>query len=135
MGYDYHSKDGLCRSNNAEFVHTWNNVVDEYNENERQWIANLRLQGVKASHPDDGWVDRVKNTVFFSYPQFNDYPKVGDIIALGWASKWRLVKVVAIEERYIGWKPRYKFEPIEQEKEEVKKKTNWWTRLLFGESA
>lgn len=132
MSYDYQSKDGLCKSNNAEFVNNWNNTVIEYEENKRQWIANLREQGVKASHPDDGWVDREKNTVFFCYPQFNDYPKVGDTISLGWHTKYRLVKVVEIIPCYFGTdRVRYAFEPIEEPKEE--KKRNWFMRLLFGE--
>jgi hypothetical protein len=64
---------------------------------------------VKASHPDDGWVDRKgrRNTfgyvpeadsVQFAYPQFNDGVKVGDKIALGWADRWRIVVVTEIRE-------------------------------------
>ncbi|QIW89731.1 hypothetical protein PQE71_gp049 [Bacillus phage Izhevsk] len=133
MAYDYKSKDGLCESNNKNFVDTWNNVVDDYNKNERRWIEDLKLQGVKASHPDDGWVDRIGNKVFLQYPQFNNYPEVGDTIALGWASKYRLVKVVKIEEMYLGLKPRYAFEPIETDEPKEEKKANWFIRLLFGE--
>ncbi|QOV08415.1 hypothetical protein Kirov_216 [Bacillus phage Kirov] len=133
MSYDYQSKDGLCRSNNADFVHAWNNTIDEYNENERQWIADLESQGVKASHPDDGWVDRQKNIVFLCYPQFNNYPEIGDTIALGSAySGHRLVKVVEVIPCYYGThRTRYAFKQIEQPKEE--KKANWFMRLLFGE--
>lgn len=131
MAYDFKSKDGLCESNNAEFVNNWNKIGDELEGNKRQWIMNLREQGVKASHPDDGWVDREKNTVFFCYPQFNDYPKIGDTIALGWDWKYRLVKVVAIVPCHFNTDIRYAFEPIEEPKEE--KKANWFMRLLFGE--
>jgi len=130
MAYDYKSKDGHCESNNAEWIHHWNKIGDEMERNKRQWIMDLRSQGVKASHPDDGWVDRNENTVFFSYPQFNDYPQVGDTIALGWDWKWRLVKVVAIVPCYFGTDIKYAFEPIiEPEKE---KKKRWWEWLFYG---
>lgn len=48
------------------------------------WIAALRGAGVKAAHPDDGWVNRERNTVHLAYPQFNDGLSVGDLLALGW---------------------------------------------------
>lgn len=125
MAYDYESKDGICKSNNAEFVHTWNEVGKSMEEEEKQWITELRSQGVKASHPDDGWVDRENNTVLLQYPQFNDGVKIGDTIALGWSwHKTRLVKVVDIIISPLGC-TRYAFEPIEPEKE-----PNWWKRLL-----
>ena len=79
-------------------------VAQEMETEEEQWIAALRAQGVKAAHPDDGWVNRKENFVCFCYPQFNDGPKVGDLIALGWPggppkykrNQWRLVRVTAV---------------------------------------
>lgn len=47
------------------------------------WVASLRKAGVKAAHPDDGWVDRQRNTVRFNYPHFFDDPHIGDLVALG----------------------------------------------------
>lgn len=54
----------------------------------------LRRAGIKAAHPDDGWVDRKKNTIHFAYPQFNDGAGIGDKIALGWSDKWRIVTIL-----------------------------------------
>ncbi|QVW28940.1 hypothetical protein [Bacillus phage SWEP1] len=125
MAYDYESNDGLCKSNNAEFIHTWNETGKRMEEEKRQWISDLRSQGVKAAHPDDGWVDREKDTVFFCYPHFNDYPQIGDTIALGWSDKWRLVKVVNIVPCHFNTDIRYAFESIEPEKE-----PSWWEKLL-----
>jgi hypothetical protein len=67
-----------------EAVALWHRVCDELEQEEAEWIAMLRSKGVKAAHPDDGWVDRRKNTVLFTYPQFNDGAAVGDLVALGW---------------------------------------------------
>lgn len=101
------SKDGLCKSADISFVETWNKVVDKQNVDRAEWIAYLRKNGVKASHPDDGWVNRNINQVTFSYPQFDDGVSVGDYIALGWEWKWRLVKVIALPERPQVWIGRY----------------------------
>jgi hypothetical protein len=61
---------------------------------ERQWIAGLREQGVKAAHPDDGWVNRDEHKIHLAYPQFDDGLEVGDLLALGWPwTHTRLVRV------------------------------------------
>lgn len=134
MSYRYKSKDGLCESSNVEFVATWNKIGDEFEERTRQWVENLREQGIKAAHPDDGWVDREKDIVYLRYPQFNDGVEVGDTIALGWGDKWRLIKVVEVIPCNFGThRTRYKFEPIKEEKPKEEKRANWFMRLLFGE--
>jgi hypothetical protein len=76
------------------FVATYNRVVQESREAEAAWIADLRERGIKAAHPDDGWVDRENNIVTFCYPQFNSGVTVGDQIALGHHDKHRIVEVV-----------------------------------------
>lgn len=69
--------------------------VDRQMESERQaWIADLRAQGVKAAHPDDGWVERETNKVHLCYPDFNDGLEVGDLLALGWS--WADTRIVRI---------------------------------------
>jgi hypothetical protein len=54
-------------------------MVDE----QADWVAHLRALGVRAAHPDDGWVDREANTVRLEYPQFGGRLAVGDLLALG----------------------------------------------------
>ena len=81
----------------------------EQRENERKWVRHLRRVGVKAAHPDDGWVDREANTVTFSCPQFNDNPHVGDLIALGRPEDWRLVRVTKVRDGIVGMR-YYTFE-------------------------
>lgn len=77
-----------------DMVARWAQICREAHDRDEAWIAMLRREGIKAAHPDDGWVDREKNTVCFAYPQFNDGAGVGDKIALGWASgKWRIVTI------------------------------------------
>ncbi len=58
--------------------------------------------GVKAIHPDDGNVDRGKNSVCLAYPIYNARPAVGDLVALGSPPHYRLVRVTRIESRPIG---------------------------------
>lgn len=80
---------------------------------QEEWIAALRAAGVKAAHPDDGWVDRKNNTVKFVYPQFDDGATVGDLVALGWprwnskTSAHRVVRLVEFQPGVFGggvWK-------------------------------
>ena len=66
-------------------------IAQDMERQQDEWIAALRAQGVKAAHPDDGWVDREANTVLFTYPQFDDGAKVGDLVALGWP-RWNSAK-------------------------------------------
>jgi hypothetical protein len=71
-------------------------------ETEREWIAHLRLQLIDAAHPDDGWVDREKNEVCLSYPQFDDGVRVGGAIALGWPNKYRIVTITGVRHSPLG---------------------------------
>lgn len=86
-------------------------------QEQAQWIADLRAQGVKAAHPDDGWVNREQNQLHFCYPQFNDGAAIGDVVALGWPkwsdniSRTRLVRITrrVVSTFGIEW---WKFEPV-----------------------
>lgn len=103
----YRSRDGLCESADASAVALWDSIGDRMADDQRGWVARLRAMGVKAAHPDDGWVKRNETPpkVFFSYPAFNDGVQEGDLIALGapyhhggykWGTdrwKYRLVRV------------------------------------------
>jgi hypothetical protein len=62
-------------------------IANDMERQQTEWIAGLRAAGIKAAHPDDGWVDRENNIVTLCYPQFNDGIEPGDLIALGWP-KW-----------------------------------------------
>ena len=82
--------------NDPKFGELWNSICDEQSATERRWVAQLRFAGIKAAHPDDGWVDRKKNEVFLCYPQFNDGLQVGDRLALGSADHHRIVVVTGM---------------------------------------
>lgn len=100
MSYRFTSADGLCRSNDAGHVATWDRIGATLAAEQREWNARLRAQGVKAAHPDDGWVDRANSTVQFSYPAFDDRVQVGDLIALGWPWRgYRIVRCTDVETR------------------------------------
>ena len=73
-------------SGKPEFVKLWHEICEEADTKERNWINELRAKGFKAAHPNDGWIDRENNTLYFAYPQFNDGAKVGDLVMLGWPS-------------------------------------------------
>ena len=61
----------------------------------QKWINLLRSLGIKAAHPDDGWVNREENSIRFAYPSFNDHPRVGDLIVLGSPSS-KTAKIVRV---------------------------------------
>jgi len=81
-------------------VATFANIACNMEREQNSWITALRAAGVKAAHPDDGWVNREHNTVFFCYPQFDDGVEIGDLIALGWPQwgskkpRHRIVRVI-----------------------------------------
>lgn len=101
------------RGGTPEAVSLWHRVCDDMDREEREWIESLRAQGVKAAHPDDGWVDRERNAVTFTYPQFNDGAGVGDLIALGWPQhmhkqpQHRIVRLTGSYERGVFMSQRY----------------------------
>lgn len=100
----------LLRTEDREIAKRWRTSCIESDKKEDEWIEQLREQGVKAAHPDDGWVDRRENSVFFSYPQFYDGVSVGDKIALGWPTgKTRIVKVTGTKKGIISGMIRYLF--------------------------
>lgn len=103
-------------SGDAGFVETWARICREGHNTELEWIAKLRAVGVKGSHPDDGWVNREQNYVSFVYPQFNDGPQVGDMIALGWSgktNKTRICRVTKVVHGSIHWEAtKYWFEEV-----------------------
>lgn len=94
----------------ADVRKLWNDLCDKAETDERKWIAMLRSKGIKAAHPDDGWVSRKgqrdhmgrmgDNSVALCYPQFNDGIKSGDFIALGWPEKFRIVRATIFDEKY-----------------------------------
>lgn len=44
-------------------VRRYRGIVADMGRERDEWIDALRKAGVKAAHPDDGWVDRVSNRV------------------------------------------------------------------------
>lgn len=108
----FNSADGLMSSSDPKAVATWNAVGVSMAQEQRAASAHLMAEGVKLEHPDDGWVDRQKNSVRPCYPPFNLSPKVGDLIALGrpWTG-YRLVRCTGIERRTLLIESvRYSFE-------------------------
>lgn len=92
---------------------SWMRIGREMEAEKKAWIADLRAYGVKAAHPNDGWVDREKHEVFLCYPQFNDGVTVGDTIALGSPGrKTLLVKVIGSRALFLDPSMVYwEFEP------------------------
>lgn len=91
--------DGSTVSGEARYVDQAIRIRESMEGQRTRWIAQLRERGVKAAHPDDGWVDRDKDTVHLCYPDFNDGLAVGDPLALG--SPWgdtRIVRVTGTSE-------------------------------------
>ncbi len=94
-------------SGRPDMVARWAQICHESHNRDEAWIAMLRHEGIKSAHPDDGWVDREKNIIRFVYPQFNDGAGVGDKIALGWPSEWRIVTITGRAD----WLEQWAFSP------------------------
>lgn len=114
MSYRFKSADGLAQSNDRAAIALWDSIGADTATQQREASARLRATGVKAEHPDDGWVDRERNSVQFCYPRFNDGVDVGDLIALGWPwSGYRIVRCTRIEHSGILLPTvRYFFDPL-----------------------
>ena len=101
----------LCKTSNPDIMSTWAKIcIDGQKEND-DWIEMLKKNGIDAAHPDDGWVNRETNEVLLCYPQFNKGVRVGSLVALGWASGYRIVKIVG--HRFGFSNEWWKFEPHE----------------------
>ena len=77
------SKEDPNVSGRPDLIKRWDKITREQKQAKAEWIKTLIGLGIKAAHPDDGWVDRTENYVDFCYPHFNFKPKVGDLICLG----------------------------------------------------
>lgn len=73
----------LC-SGRPDFFSTWAKICHEGHHREQAYIAALRQRGIKAAHPNDGWIKRDEQKLHFAYPHFNDGAKTGDLVALGY---------------------------------------------------
>lgn len=98
----YVSRDGLMSSADPKAVALWDDICARAEFAEMSWTDILRARGVKYAHPDDGWVKRDGTPPSHTrswYPQFDDRPEVGDLIAFGtppggehyrsWHDVWR----------------------------------------------
>ena len=82
----------------------WVDGVNKAQTAESEWIKNLRIEGYKAAHPNDGWVNREENKIHLAYPQFNDGLQVGDKMMLGWASgNERPIRITGIEKGLLDY--------------------------------
>lgn len=105
-------------SGDPKFVTLWHTICDEKEEEEKEWIKNLREAGFKAAHPNDGWVDRDAKEICLVYPQFNDGIDIGDAIMLGWPfdkKSCRPVKVIGKKPSFVGGFVYWQFEDLVSE--------------------
>lgn len=85
-------------SGRSDLVGSWVDSVNKAQTAEGEWIKRLKVEGYKAAHPNDGWVDRKENKIHLCYPQFNDGLQVGDKMMLGWPSgNERPIRITGIE--------------------------------------
>lgn len=93
---------GLLSTSNAAVGKSWAEICNEGQCERDAWVAALKEHGIVAAHPDDGWVDRVKNQIRFAYPQFNLGVEVGSLVALGWPDKHRVVRITGTVESMLS---------------------------------
>ena len=91
------------------FCNTFADVVADDRRKTREWTDMLWKKGVKAAHPDDGWVKRDVDEIHITYPYFGRNPNVNDVIALGDWRKYRLVRIVSVYDLFIGGYRVHKF--------------------------
>jgi len=77
----------------------------EYEEKQAAWRESLRAAGVAATHPDDGWVNREKNTLHLCYPHIMGELKIGSLVALGDHEKYRIVRLASFRRWLTGIRP------------------------------
>lgn len=82
----------LCTGDHP-FVEQFAQICMDSQRKLDEWITKLKNGGIRAAHPDDGWVDRKLNRVHFAYPHFDDGVSIGDKIALGQEWEWRIVEI------------------------------------------
>ena len=73
-------------SGDAKFVMLWAEICRNQELEKAEWVDMLRSNGIKAAHPNDGWINRERDYLTFQYPQFNDGADIGDLVMLGWPS-------------------------------------------------
>lgn len=111
MTYLYRSTDGLMQTNDPDALQIWESHAARTASAQSRATAHLLALGVKMEHPDDGWVNREKNTITPCYPRFDLNPAVGDLIALGWPwTGYRIVRCIRIGETLLTRSPVYHFE-------------------------
>lgn len=108
-----------------EFANLFIQAQIDSRKTETFWVDRLVAAGVRAAHPDDGWVDRVNNSLLLVYPQFNLGVGLGDEVVLGWPDKYRLIRIVAKQQLYISVRYWFDVLPVEGPPLIVKKK-HWW---------
>lgn len=86
----------LIYTSMPEFRASWDKICDDMDREKREWIADLRVLGFKAAHPNDSWVNREENEVHLCYPQFDDGVQVGDLLMLGWPGRLGSLRPVRI---------------------------------------
>lgn len=91
----YSTLKPLCVGTHA-FAQHFRDACDALQAAHDAWVSTLRGQGVRAAHPDDGWVNREHNTVAFVFPYFNDGLAPGDMVALGTHAGHRIVRLVEL---------------------------------------
>lgn len=92
-------------SNMESFAAHLGTIMRKRDEAERAWRKNLFSEGIAATHPDDGWVDRSANTVNFCYPHINGKLKPGSLVALGDHEKHRIVRLIHFRPCIFSRKP------------------------------
>lgn len=103
---------GLIRTDDTEFAKKWTASCLEAQQEQDEWIKLLRLDGIKAAHPDDGWVNRQENKISLVNPQFNDGVNVNSIVAIGDPDKYRLVIIIKVETGSLPGAIRYHWEEL-----------------------
>jgi len=98
-------------SGKPKFVAEFARICDEYRESKETWINQLKAEGYKAAHPNDGWVDRENNRVKLAYPYFDYGLEAGDKLMLGWSDlKHNRSVIITKVEPGIVSSPWYYFE-------------------------
>lgn len=110
----------IAVSGRADIVSLYHSIENNAQKEQEEWVKMLRDSGVKAAHPDDGWVNRQINAIQPCYPQFNDGVEEGDVIALGWPAKYRLVRIVGVSYGKFFNQLIWKFEPVPEQRPEAK---------------
>lgn len=96
----------------GKFAEQLGQMMKERRDKEAEWTCDMMKQGIAATHPDDGWIDRRKNELTLMYPRIVGELKPGALVALGDFEEYKIVRLIRYLPCFLGGKGSWSFEEV-----------------------